>query len=124
MGHSIWMPRLLTLIPLLPPNPSLSHRFVVDRCLLSDSTATPRGTHHLMREDTTPPGMMGLHTWAPPDHTLRGGMKAVAPDAMMTHPSLTGLTTRVLAGSMAVGHLITTCQRGLMDPDATSLMVH
>lgn len=72
-----------------------------------------------MMEDT--PGTMDLDTWGPPDHTLQGGTKAVALGAMMTHPVLMGLTTRVLVDLRVVDHLFTMCQRGLTAP--TCLMV-
>lgn len=94
-----------------------------DQCLLSDSTATPRDIHLLMREDTPPPGMMDLDTWGPPDHTLQGGTKAVAPGTTMTRPGSMGLTTRVLVDLRVADHLFTMCQRGLMAPTCLTVQL-
>lgn len=94
-GHSIWMPRLLTLP--FRQNPSSGHRAGGGRWLRSVSTATPRDTRLLMMEDTRPPGLRRLDTQAPPDHTLPVGMKVGTPGTMMT-----ALRHKAPAGLMGV----------------------
>lgn len=113
-----WMFLLLT----LPLNPSSRHRTPAEGCgLLSDSMPGPLDTRHLTTEDIPLLGTVAPVIWALPGHILRGGMKAVALGALMTH-SLRGLTTLGPVGLRAVDRPITTWRSESTVPD-TWLMV-
>lgn len=71
-------------------------------------------THHLTMVVTLP-ALMAQATWVHPDPSLLAGMKQLAQDTMMTLHGLRGLILRDLGGLMVGDHLITICQRGLMD---------